>query len=166
MDTSRPVNVKSRRRRPLPGRKTARSYLAPATCDAVQKIAQTFTTVLATIRKFHWNTDVYSHHKITDDLYAQLDGHADRFVETLKGKMSTLNQENGKSRCRTIGKAVQTKINLYDLSSQDINIALFEFREFLESLSHIFRDDDGDILSVRDDMLADVNRCLYLMVMK
>ena len=170
---------KSRRRGRTAGRKTARSYIAPATCDAVEKIAHAFTTVLTTIRKFHWNTDVYSHHKITDDLYSQIDGHADRFVETLKGKLSPPTQRNatgtqkefGKKKfeaslCRTVGRAVQTKLNLYHLSNPDINIALFEFREFLESLSHIFHEEDGDLLSIRDDMLVDVNRGLFLLVMK
>ena len=162
-----------RQKKHITSRKTARSFLVspPTLCSAVHQIEKAFTTVLTTLRKFHWGTDRYSHHKITDDLYTQIDGHSDRFVETLRGKLQGLpgtdpGTDPEKHRCRTIGRAIQTKLSLYDLSSPDISVALFEFREFLESLSDVFDEKDGDLLSIRDDMLADVSRSLYLLVMK
>ena len=42
--------------------------------------------ILNTIKLYHWKTMKYSEHKATDELYDDLNGKIDEFVEVLMGK--------------------------------------------------------------------------------
>jgi hypothetical protein len=118
------------------------------------KIIKTFMELLTMIKLYHWKTHSYAQHKSTDDLHEKLSEHIDKFVEVLMGKTN--------SRIYMI----EQKMRMYDFNTkQELRAAMFEYREFLSvELDRIFPSKkDSDILSIRDDMLADINQFLYLL---
>jgi len=116
---------------------------------------QTFLEVLNMVKLYHWKTHSYAEHKATDDLYSSLNGHMDTFVEILMGK--------DESRVHMLEK----RIRLMDFSkTSDLKNKIYEFREFLIDMnSHLDASRDSDLLNVRDEILGDINKFLYLLTL-
>ena len=116
-------------------------------------IVREFLEMLNTIKLYHWKTKTYSVHKATDEIYDKLSFNIDRFVEVLLGK------------CQTRINMVEQRILLVDIKSNDtMSEKMFEYRSFLMDLNkYINSKKDSDLLSIRDDILADVNQFLYLL---
>lgn len=119
------------------------------------RIVKTFFEILNAIKLYHWKTKSYSQHKSTDELYEKLSIQTDRFIEVLMGKTQ-----------KRIDM-VEHKMKLYDFDDQEMfQHKLFEFRQFLVDLSHIFHSKrDTDLLTIRDDMLESVNQFLYMLTL-
>ena len=116
-------------------------------------IVKIFIEMLHTVKLYHWKTRSYAQHKATDELYDKLNENIDKFIEVLLGKDQT--------RIRLIEK----RIDLLDANNtRDIKERIFEYREFLTDLNIWFDNTrDSDLLSIRDDILADLNQFLYLL---
>lgn len=165
--------TKRRGRRPIRGN-TRRHMIKEETRGAFNnnsvhsQIVRKFLEMLTAIRLYHWSTTSYAQHKTTDELYKSLESLVDRFVETLSGKIGSEPNHNkiDPSKKKRI-HMVSAKMRLYNFTNvNQLSVALFEFREFLLSLSDVFRNGtDVDILSIRDEMVAIVNQYLYLLTM-
>ena len=116
-------------------------------------IVKKFMELLTMIKLYHWRTQSYAQHKATDELYAKLNENIDKFVEVLLGK----------SGARI--KMLENKMNMYDLETTgELREHLFEYRQFLVDMNRTFHEKkDSDLLSVRDDILSDINQFLYLL---
>ena len=117
------------------------------------QIVKKFMELLTMIKLYHWKTHSYSQHKATDELYEKLNENIDRFVEVLLGK----------SGARI--KMLESKMNMYDLETKgELREHLLEYRQMLVDMNRSFHEKkDSDILSIRDDILADMNQFLYLL---
>jgi len=117
------------------------------------KIVQKFMELLTMIKLYHWKTHSYAQHKATDELYSKLNENIDRFVEVLLGK--------SKQRVRML----ENKMTMYDLEEKiELKEHIFEYRQFLIDMERDFSPKkDTDLLSIRDDILADLNQFLYLL---
>jgi DNA-binding ferritin-like protein len=105
------------------------------------------------IKLYHWKTRSYSQHKATDELYGRLNENIDKFVEVLLGK--------GQSRIQHMEKRMDL-VNTDNM--RDVKSHVFEFRNFLTEFNmHFDGKRDSDLLSIRDDILIDVNQFLYLL---
>ena len=123
-------------------------------------IVRMFMELLTSVRIFHWSTKSFAQHKTTDNLYTKLDDNIDRFIETLSGK------ENPENRIHSNRVYNQMKLYVFDSNNGLMN-ALVEFRDCLISFCDIFdRKKDTDLLTIRDEMLADINQHLYLLTMQ
>lgn len=117
------------------------------------KIVLTFLEFLNMIKLYHWKTRSYSQHKATDELYGRLNDNIDKFVEVLLGK--------DQSRIHSMEKQLNL-INTDDLS--DVKERVLHFRTFLNEMNIYFDEKkDSDLLSIRDDILSDINQFLYLL---
>ena len=105
------------------------------------------------VKLYHWKTRSYSQHKATDELYDNLNKHIDSFIEVLLGKEE-----------RRI-KMLEKRIDLIDPSNtRDFKTRIYDYREFLIDINLFFDDKkDTDLLSIRDEILVDINQFLYLM---
>lgn len=104
------------------------------------------------VKLYHWQTQSYSAHKATDKLYEKLDGNIDRFVEVYLGK-------DGSRISKWDNEMSLIQYN----RKKDFKSRMFEYREFLTDLSNHFNEKkDSDLLSIRDEILADINQFLYL----
>ena len=116
-------------------------------------IVKVFIEMLNVIKLYHWKTHSYAEHKATDDLYDKLNSHIDEFIEVLLGK--------DQSRI----KLLERRINLVDAhNTKEVKSRIHEYREFLADMNIYFDvKRDSDLLSIRDDILADLNQFLYLL---
>ena len=116
-------------------------------------LVRIFLEMLNVVKLYHWKTRSFSQHKATDELYERLNEHIDKFVEVLLGK--------DQSRINMIEKNIEL---LDTYSTKEFQKRVFEYRGFLTDLDRYFdQKRDTDILSIRDDILVDINQFLYLL---
>lgn len=116
-------------------------------------IVRVFLEMLNMVKLYHWKTRSYAQHKATDQLYENLNNNIDKIIEVLLGKEETRIRMNDK------------KIDLVDSSNtHDFKGHIYKYREFLADMNKRFdANRDSDILSIRDDILVDIDQFLYLM---
>ena len=90
---------------------------------------------------------------VTDELYDKLNKNIDKFIETLLGK----------DELRI--KMLKKRVDLLDTkNTNEFKSRIYEYREFLLDMNDIFDEKrDSDILSIRDEILSDLNQFLYLL---
>jgi len=124
-----------------------------------KEITVVFFEMLLTVKLFHWNTHSHSVHKATDELYGELNSHMDDFIEILLGKSGT-----------RIDFGNQKTIQLNNLKSLDQLIKkVNDFKSYLVGLSHhkgLSSMTNTDLLNIRDEILGDMNKFLYLLSQK
>jgi DNA-binding ferritin-like protein len=111
--------------------------------------------MLNNIKLYHWNTHSYAQHKATDELHERLSGHVDKFVEVLLGK--------DESRLRHL----QSKLPLINnKGTHSFKDQVYQYREYLINMNKCLDTQrDSDLLSIRDDILGDINQFLYLLTL-
>lgn len=137
-----------------------RKRKSSSSLSAFQKeITVVFFEMLLTVKLFHWNTYSHSVHKATDELYGELNSHMDKFLEVLLGKSGT-----------RIDFGSQKTIQLNNLKTLDQLISkVNDFKGYLVGLSHhkgLSSMTNTDLLNIRDEILGDMNKFLYLLSQK
>ena len=132
-------------------RKTIRNVVPHKTT-----IVRIMIEMINIIKLYHWNTKSYAEHKATDELYEQLNSNIDKFVEVYLGKDGSRIQKWNRN------------IDIPQLeSAKTLKSRVFSFRDFLTSLTRTLdAKKDSDLLSIRDDILSDINQFLYLLTLK
>jgi DNA-binding ferritin-like protein len=124
-----------------------------------REIVMVFLEVLLMVKLYHWKTYSYATHKATDELYGKLNERIDRFVEILLGKTEK----------RTDFMNVKS-IKLIDLNStEQLKIKVDSFKGYLVNLNNnkaMKLMGNMDLLTVRDEILGDLNQFLYLLTFK
>ena len=128
--------------------------------SAFQKqITVVFLEMLMMIKLFHWKTHSYATHKATDELYASLNEHIDSFIEVLLGKTGS-----------RIDLMSNRSIKLIDLNSQEqLKSKIMSLKSYLVSLDNnkaLSTMSNSDLLNIRDEILGDLNKFLYLLTFK
>ena len=121
-----------------------------------REITVLFLEMLLMIKLFHWKTHSYATHKATDELYSSLNEKMDQFIEILLGKTNTRIQLTNKKT-----------IQLFDTISVDgFKNKIDGFKSYLINLNEnksFNLMSNYDLLTVRDEILADLNKFLYLL---
>lgn len=156
MSKTQRKNSNSTTRKNLYTDKSSASFLLK---NFQREVTMVFLQVLLMIKLYHWKTYSYATHKATDELYAKLNEHMDRFVEILLGKTEKrTNFMNVKS------------IKLIDLDSADkLKVKIDNFKGYLVNLNNnkaMKLMANMDLLTVRDEILGDLNQFLYLLTFK
>ena len=124
-----------------------------------QEITVKFMELLLMIKLYHWKTHSYATHKATDELYAKLNEHIDKFVEVLLGKTEI---RTNLLNCH--------KISLIDLTSnEELKREIETCKSYLVDLSKnsfLLHMTNTDLLNIRDEILGDLNQFLYLLTFK
>jgi DNA-binding ferritin-like protein len=111
------------------------------------------------VKLFHWKTHSYATHKATDELYGSLNDHMDKFVEVLLGKSGD-----------RINLMKHKTISLNDLDSQEkLKSSIESFKKYLIGLnkhSLMMSMENTDLMNIRDEILEDMNKFLYLLTFK
>lgn len=140
---------KSTSRSKTASRSTKKSVLSN---DKKSHIVRIFIETLNLVKLYHWKTKSYAQHKATDELYEDLNENIDKFVEVLLGK--------SESRIHMVSQ----RVHLMDQNLKTFKEKIYEFRAFLVDMDQYFgTKQDTDLLSIRDEILADINQFLYLL---
>ena len=121
-----------------------------------KEITILFLEVLLMIKLFHWKTHSYATHKATDKLYSSLNEKMDQFIEILLGKVNN-----------RISLIDNKTINLFDLTSKEQLVdKITSFKSYLVDLNNnkaFNLMSNYDLLTVRDEILGQLNQFLYLL---
>ena len=124
-----------------------------------KQVTVIFLEMLMMVKLFHWKTHSYATHKATDELYEQLNEHIDTFIEVLLGKTGNrIELNNVKS------------ISLIDLNSpEQLKQRVTGYINYLVSFTsnkELGSNANTDLLNIRDEILGDMNKFLYLLTFK
>ena len=118
--------------------------------------------MLMTVKLYHWNTLSFSTHKATDELYGTLNTLIDQFVEVLLGKHNNVSERN-KHEILTI-----KTLHLHTYKDNGkFKQQLEMYKKYLVGLSKQFSNGENtDLLNIRDEILATLNKISYLLTLK
>ena len=131
------------------GASAAGPSTAPGTSPA--SIVPTFLHMLNTVKLYHWKTTSFSTHKATDELYGSLNEQLDKFVEVMLGK-----REMGGRKLLHVS---MVKLGVYS-NNEAFKKQIENYKQFLLDLDAGF---GPDLLAIRDEILAEFNKFLYLL---
>lgn len=101
------------------------------------------------VKLYHWQTKQFARHKATDDLTASLDLNIDAFVESYMGRYGR--------------PSVSGSIKLHNFSeSAAKNFVARETKFLTVDLPKKLKPTDTDLLNIRDTILGDLTKTLYL----
>ena len=133
------------------------SVSKPKSLNSSGDIILFFMDMLTTVKLYHWKTMNYATHKATDELYDDLNKYVDEFVEVLLGYKGGVR-----------AKLPRTQVTLHDCNSIE------EFKKKIDGYKNVLigftsRFDgkkNSDLLNIRDEILATLNKSLYVMSFK
>jgi DNA-binding ferritin-like protein len=102
-----------------------------------------FLKILHVIKLFHWNTNIFSQHKSTDDLHSKLSELIDSYMEKYMGLHGRVQ--------------INTSIHLKQSTPNEFIRAIHDFRIFLIRLNR-----STELDNIRDEMLGEIDQFLYL----
>lgn len=115
-------------------------------------IIRVFFTILDNLKLYHWDTKKYSRHVSTDNLHNKLSELIDKFVEVYIGKYGR----------PVFTESFSVKIKQYN--DQNITVALKSYINFLTNdlVTHLDPKIDYDLFNIRDEILSELNKTMYL----
>jgi hypothetical protein len=111
---------------------------------------QQLLELLNTIKLFHWKTHSFPEHKNTDELYSTLNENIDRFVEVMLGKYGGRIDREFTFKCKNFSSTAELKKYI----QKKIN--------YLITFNQLFKG-ESDLLNIRDEMVAELNKFFYLL---
>ena len=116
-------------------------------------IVSTLLTIRNQVKLYHWQTKSFADHKATDDLTAALDLVIDKFVEVYMGKYGRPKVSKG--------------IKLHNFSSAAARQFVSKQTLYLINvLPRKMKKTDTDLLNIRDEILAELNKIRYLFTLQ
>ena len=117
---------------------------------------QFFFTMRDQIKLYHWQTKVFARHKATDDVISALDSAVDLYVETYMGKYGR--------------PSITRTTNLVQIKNMSEKTAIKFVKDCLAYLQGPLvkglKPTDTDLFNVRDEMLGELNKLLYLFTLQ
>ena len=116
------------------------------------KDVQFFFTMREQIKLYHWQTKSYPRHKATDTVIENLDSSIDKYVEVYMGKYGRMKMNSSTA-----------SISIKNLSESSVINFIKRCILYLNNdLVSRLKDNDTDLINIRDEMLAELNQLLYL----
>jgi len=119
------------------------------------KITQ-FLAFLNQLKVFHWQTKSYAEHKALGKAYETFDGLFDKFVEVYYGKYGRPEKE------------MEYGYKAYSYRPDVIINTIQEYKDaILSSLNEdLANGSNNDLLNIKDEIEAELNKLLYLLTLK
>jgi hypothetical protein len=115
-----------------------------------------FFTMREQIKLYHWQTHSFARHKATDDVVKELDELIDEFVEVWMGKYGR----------PTMTKGTAT-ISVKNMSETTAIRFVKHCLDYIQGdLTKSLKGDDTDLANLRDEMLGNLHKLLYLFTLK
>lgn len=117
------------------------------------KILHTMLSLQNQLRLYHWQTSSFARHKASDMLVTELNIHIDNYIEVCQGLHGIIK----------MNKSTKT-IHLNNINDKNITQFLIKHRDMLIKLSKPIK--NTDLLNIRDEIVASINKTLYLFNLK
>jgi hypothetical protein len=115
-----------------------------------------FFSLREQIKIYHWQTHMFSRHKATDDVISALDESIDNYVEIYMGKY-------GRPKMTSSTNTVRVK----NMSESTATAFIKAGIKYLEGpLVKRLKPTDTDLVNIRDEMLGELNKLLYLYTLR
>jgi hypothetical protein len=124
--------------------------------ENLQEITTALFSHLIMIKMLHFQSSKYGAHKALDEYYDSFNEKMDRFLEVLQGERGRISlMEN------TINVSVElaTDTDVFD------KLDMFKYNVLLELVNSNYSNNLG-LISIRDEMIADVDQLKYLLTFK
>ena len=129
-----------------------------------ERILLTFLTITTQIKLYHWQTLSHPRHLASGELYSQLDELVDKFIEVLQGRIIL---ETTNSNFRILLNDRTNTITLKNYNDNDVLLLILNIKTYLESTELIsVIGKYTDLLNIRDEILAAINKSSYLFSLK
>lgn len=103
---------------------------------------------------YHWTTRSFSRHKASDELYQRIIALSDQFMEAYMGRYGRPQIDRG-------------NIPLVPMNDQNIvdyyKLAVVQLEQ---GFGGLIKSTDTDLLNIRDELVADLNKTLYLFTLQ
>jgi DNA-binding ferritin-like protein len=109
------------------------------------------------IKLYHWQTHSFSRHKATDEVIESLDKNIDEFVEIYMGKYGRPKMTDKTGTIKVVNLSEKTAVNFIRRCIQHL---------LSDVVKGLTPEKDSDIINIRDEMLGDLNKLLYLFTLK
>lgn len=103
----------------------------------------------------HWQTKGYARHMAFGEIYSVLDDLIDKFVEIHMGKYGRFD----------LGDNEKT-LEIQNLSELDLTSFIRIVKDTLIEFESSLTEKDTDLLNIRDEILASVNKLTYLLTLE
>lgn len=124
----------------------------PNTIDVVK----VFFHMLMNLRFYHWQTGSYARHVAVGNLYDTLSTLIDKFVEVYMGRYGRPMLEDG-----------SMSITVKEMTDEKAHEYMQEYIYFLKKeMPRHLKQTDTDLLNIRDEMLGEFNKVLYLFTLQ
>jgi len=117
-------------------------------------IVTTLLTLQNQLKIHHWQTKSYAEHQALGSAYDEFSDLIDEFIEVFMGKYGRIESKNGFK----IELANYNDISPTDFVDKYVNYLVNELPKSLEKT-------DTDLLNIRDEMLAQLNKLKYLLTL-
>jgi hypothetical protein len=111
-------------------------------------LVQSFLEFLVNLKMYHWRTQSYPRHKASDDCFQKIQALIDQFVEVYVGRHGRKPFLSMSNECCAI----------HSLTDKFMPKYIQNFRNKLQRLK--LR--DPDLINIRDEIIGELNQCLYL----
>ena len=115
-------------------------------------------TILNQLKIYHWQTTSYSEHKALGMAYEALEESIDQFVEVYQGTFG---------RVRSASGSFLFELENLQTESPELQGKIDQWITFLKSFSNdADLNDKSDLLNIRDEMVATLNKLKYLITLQ
>jgi hypothetical protein len=108
------------------------------------------------IKLYHWQTKSYARHKATCELHGVLSDLSDKFIEVYMGRYQ---RPEFKEPFTVMVKELSDNKTAKELIEEYITVLKKEVVKYIKST-------DTDLTNIRDEMLAELNKTLYLFTLE
>lgn len=123
-------------------------------------------TILNQIKIYHWQTKSFSEHKALDMAYENLGELIDEFVEVYQGIFGRVRSASGSFLFELENLQIQSLPAEEDTESVGLQEKIDQWITYLKTFNNdADLNDKTDLLNIRDEMLATLNKLKYLITL-
>ena len=120
----------------------------------IMNFVQVLLTTTHQLHVYHWQTESYAAHQAFGGAYDAIDGLMDQFVEVFMGKYGKVASKGG----------FDIKLaNITDKKPEDFIDEVIEF--MTTEVPKVLKETDSDLLNIRDEIVAELNKLKYLLTL-
>ena len=135
--------------------KTFNEHLKLCLVNNDMKYIKNLLTILNQLKVYHWQTTSYAQHKALGKTYDALNELIDQFIEVYMGKYGRIEAKGG-----------STTIDLFNMDQLPVDGFINNAVDYLITLEIPDKNSDTDLMNIRDEMLAELNRLKYLLTLE